>query len=51
MFSLAGALRRESMKLIIRIGVVALVLALAAHCSLGQTPAPEKTASTKPALA
>ena len=39
------------MKLIVRIGIAALVLALAAHCSLGQTPAPEKTASTKPALA
>src|SRR5512144_2830702 len=42
--------RRPSMKWVVRIGIVALVLAVGSHCVLGQTP-PAKTASTKPAAA
>ena len=40
------------MKTIVRTGiVVALALALASHCGLGQAPAPGKTASAKPGSA
>ena len=36
------------MKLILRLVIAALAVALGAHCALGQAPAPGKTASTKP---
>jgi peptide-methionine (S)-S-oxide reductase len=39
------------MKWIVRIGIVALALALGAHCAWGQAPTPGKTASAKPAAA
>src|SRR5215472_14536830 len=48
---MVGSRRRNSMKWIVRLGIVALAVALGSHCALGQTPTAGKTAPAKPAAA